>query len=120
METATRKYVIEEAPRCSVCIFWNKHTLKYGVCEKIKDFQGVNNLRFLKPNTAQISMVMTHRSAVCDFFGRRSGKYISNRTKMLKAKRNNPLANGRTQKPEINVGSSILEKILQQKQQEQQ
>jgi len=38
-------------------------------------------------------MVMTHKLAVCDFFEKRSGKYISNRTKMLKAKKNNPLIN---------------------------
>jgi hypothetical protein len=80
-----------ELARCSVCLFWNKSTLKYGVCEKVKDFQGNANLHFKQPNTAQLAMVMTHKSAVCDFFQRRSGKYISIRTKMMKAKKNNPL-----------------------------
>ena len=89
--TQTKTTINTQEPRCSVCIFWNKSTLKYGVCEKIKDLQGQANLRFIEPTTAQMVTVMTHKSAVCDFFAPRATKYISNRTKLMKAKRNNPL-----------------------------
>jgi hypothetical protein len=115
-----------EHSRCSVCIFWNKSTLKYGVCEKVKDFQGNANLRFETENTAQLAMVMTHKSAICDFFARRSGKYISIRTKMMKAKKNNPLINPNAEIPEKKEPTvkkpahiSVLEKLfLKQKQAE--
>ena len=117
-----------ELARCSVCLFWNKSTLKYGVCERVKDFRGDANLHFEKPNTAQLAMVMTHKSAVCDSFQRRSGKYISIRTKMMKAKKNNPLLiNPNVEVPEKKepvvkkpAHISVLEKLfLKQKQAEE-
>ena len=110
----------QESPRCSVCCFWNKSTLKYGVCEKMKDVPGAANLHFIEPTTAQIAVVMTHKSALCNDFERRSGKYISNRTKLIKAKKNNPLLSseiqpafkGKSKDIKKPAHISVLEKLL--------
>ena len=80
-----------ERPRCSICTFWNKNTLKYGICDKLKKLDNFDNLRLIEPTAAQVAMVMTHKMAVCDNFEQRQSKYISNRTKLIKAKKKNPL-----------------------------
>jgi hypothetical protein len=74
--------------RCAVCKFWDKSTLKYGLCKKLElNKSGLSNLRFEEETTAKIATIMTHKSAVCDAFKARDGRYVSTRTKLVVARR---------------------------------